>query len=65
MALWPAEATPAVATVTAFGRAFMAAMREARSLCGLDAVTLITGTLATVRNRCQSLSSVPSMPVTL
>ena len=62
IALWPPEVTPAVATFTSPGLAFISA-----SSCGivcqdLPAFTPTTGTLATVRNRCHWLAGTSSMP---
>ena len=62
MALWPAEVTPAVATETLPGCAFIASSNCFASLYGVAGLTPITWMLATVRNRFQSDIRVFSEP---
>ena len=58
MAIWPDEVAPAVPTEIWWGLAFMAASSSPMSLNVASGLTLTSGTLVTVRNRCQFLTSV-------
>ena len=62
IALWPLELTPAVATLTWPGFAFIASMSSAAVLYGVFGFTAIVDTLATLRNSAQSPIFVSSMP---
>src|SRR5688572_2724464 len=62
MALCPPDVTPAVATVIWPGLAFIASSRSFIDLYGVFGLTPTSGTLATLRNRCQSVRLVSSMP---
>src|SRR5438105_14513928 len=55
IALWPADVTPAVATLIWPGRAFMSSINCLAFCHGRDGLTPITWMLATDRNRCQYL----------
>ena len=65
MAVWPLELTPAVATETAPGLAFIASSRPFMSLCGELTGTLTIVGSARCRYRCQSRMVVSTMPRTL
>ena len=55
IAACPAEVTPAVATVMAFGLAFMPSISSAAVWYGCFGFTARTGILATLRNSSQSM----------